>query len=219
MSFLLRVVLPDRPGALGAVATALGQAGADIAGVDVVERRPDGTAVDDLMVELPPGRMPDTLVSACSRIDGVTVEFVGRYTVGTDLHRDLEAVEAMATNPQDADEVLVDLVPTVFRPGWALLVELEKGRLQIRRATPGAPTSDDFRAPWLPLQRPQLLAADRSWAPEAWQDCLLAAVPMDRPERALVLGRDGGPHILSSELARLAHLAALAGTVGRTAAG
>ncbi len=38
VSFLLRVVLPDKPGSLGAVATALGNAGADILGVDVVER-------------------------------------------------------------------------------------------------------------------------------------------------------------------------------------
>ena len=54
MSFLLRVVLPDKPGSLGAVATALGNAGADILGVDVVERA-DGHAIDDLAVELPPG--------------------------------------------------------------------------------------------------------------------------------------------------------------------
>ena len=39
VSFLLRVVLPDKPGSLGAVATALGDAGADILGVDVAARR------------------------------------------------------------------------------------------------------------------------------------------------------------------------------------
>ena len=55
MSFLLRVVLPDKPGSLGAVATALGNAGADILGVNVVERS-TGHAVDDLAVELPSGR-------------------------------------------------------------------------------------------------------------------------------------------------------------------
>jgi len=55
VSFLLRVILPDKPGSLGAVATALGNAGADILGVDVVERA-DGHAIDDLAVELPHGR-------------------------------------------------------------------------------------------------------------------------------------------------------------------
>ena len=54
MSYLLRLVLPDRPGALGAVATALGAVGADILSVDVIERGP-GLAIDDLVVELPAG--------------------------------------------------------------------------------------------------------------------------------------------------------------------
>ena len=49
MSFLIRVQLPDRPGMLGAVATALGAIGADILSVDVVERG-SGIAVDDLVV-------------------------------------------------------------------------------------------------------------------------------------------------------------------------
>ncbi|HWG93244.1 MAG TPA: ACT domain-containing protein, partial [Mycobacteriales bacterium] len=60
MSFLLRVVLPDRPGMLGALATALGEAGGDILSLDVVERGPDG-AVDDLVVALPPGGLADRL--------------------------------------------------------------------------------------------------------------------------------------------------------------
>ena len=54
MSFLIRVQLPDAPGTLGAVATALGAIGADILSVDVVERV-GGTAIDDLVVELPSG--------------------------------------------------------------------------------------------------------------------------------------------------------------------
>ncbi len=38
MSYLLRPVVPDRPGVLGAVATALGEAGIDIVSLDVLER-------------------------------------------------------------------------------------------------------------------------------------------------------------------------------------
>ena len=59
MSYLLRVNLPDRPGMLGAVATALGEIGADIVSLDVVERGPGG-AVDDLVVDLPPDRLAAT---------------------------------------------------------------------------------------------------------------------------------------------------------------
>ena len=38
LTYLLRVVLPDRPGMLRAVATAIGDAGGDIVSLDVVER-------------------------------------------------------------------------------------------------------------------------------------------------------------------------------------
>ena len=62
VSFLIRVVLPDRPGALGAVASALGHAGADILSVDIVERSA-GQATDDLVVELPADRLADSLVT------------------------------------------------------------------------------------------------------------------------------------------------------------
>ena len=85
MSFLLRVVLPDKPGSLGAVATALGNAGADILGVDVVERA-DGHAIDDLAVELPPGRPPDVLITAAESVPGVEVESV-RPDSRTPRHR------------------------------------------------------------------------------------------------------------------------------------
>ena len=57
MSYLLRVLLPDRPGMLGAVATALGETGADILSVDVVERAA-GVAVDDLIASWPPAGLP-----------------------------------------------------------------------------------------------------------------------------------------------------------------
>ena len=67
MSYLLRVLLPDRPGMLGAVATALGETGADILSVDVVERAA-GVAVDDLIVELAPGKLADSLVTAASAL-------------------------------------------------------------------------------------------------------------------------------------------------------
>ncbi|KHL17849.1 UNVERIFIED_CONTAM: amino acid-binding protein, partial [Mumia flava] len=53
MAFLLRIELPDVPGSLGAVASALGEAGADIHAIEIVEHRSDGKAVDDVLLELP----------------------------------------------------------------------------------------------------------------------------------------------------------------------
>ena len=50
MAFLLRVELPDVPGSLGALATALGTAGADIEAIEIVEHRAGGVAVDDVLL-------------------------------------------------------------------------------------------------------------------------------------------------------------------------
>src|SRR5262249_7190151 len=74
-SYLLRIELLDRPGSLGSLAVALGSVGADILSLDVVERR-SGYATDDLVIDLPPGAMPDTLITAAESLDGVRVDSV-----------------------------------------------------------------------------------------------------------------------------------------------
>src|SRR5450432_3723842 len=48
--YLLRVSVPDRPGALGLLAGAIGSAGGDITAVDVVEREAS-SAIDDILIE------------------------------------------------------------------------------------------------------------------------------------------------------------------------
>ncbi len=217
MSYLLRVVVPDRPGALGAIATALGQADADIHAVDVVEHLDDGTAVDDFVVALPPGRMPDGLVSACHQVEGVRVEYVGHYLAGDGLHRDLEAVEALTDQPDQAERTLVKVAPEVFHADWALVVRRAHGVLEIVHAGPGSPSADGFAAPWLPIARATALDTAAEWAPEAWRDSSVAAAPLGHRDRAIVVGRNGGPDMLASEVARLGHLAILAVSVQTSA--
>jgi ACT domain-containing protein len=58
MPYLMRVELPDVPGSLGRVASAIGEAGGDIEAIEIVEKR-DGFAVDDVLLEIPSGTMPD----------------------------------------------------------------------------------------------------------------------------------------------------------------
>ena len=53
-SFILRVWVPDRPGALGAVASRIGAVRGDLVGIDILERG-GGRAIDELVVELPHG--------------------------------------------------------------------------------------------------------------------------------------------------------------------
>lgn len=211
MSYLLRVVLPDRPGSLGAVATALGEAGADIVSLDVVERGPDG-AVDDLLVTLAPGGLADSLITAARQVPGVLVESLRPYHGGQELHRDLELVDALAADPSAGQTLLVQQAPGVFRAGWALLLETGPAVLA---ASAGAPDVAGLALPWLPLDRARRVDPSEGWVPERWLalGTELAAAPFGGPERAVLLGRPGGPRFRASEVLRLRHLAGIAATV------
>jgi hypothetical protein len=214
MSYLLRVVLPDRPGMLGAVASALGETGADIVSLDVVERGPGG-AVDDLLVELPPGGLVDRLITSAQSVPGVVVESLRPYTGAADLHGDLELVEALAASPAQARQVLVELSPGVFRAGWSLLVS--GGR--VRAASRGAPELQEVPVP--PVTHARTVAPEEPWVPEQWQllGTSLAMAPLGEDATVVLLGRTGGPLFRDSEVLRLGHLAGLAATVsgGRSA--
>src|SRR5688500_20386879 len=98
MPFLLRVELPDVPGSLGRLATAIGEARGDIEAIEIIEKRHDGTALDDVLLETE--AMPDSIVSACNALEGVHVVWISRYAAGGNLVMDLEAVEAIAAQPQ-----------------------------------------------------------------------------------------------------------------------
>jgi hypothetical protein len=211
MAFLMRVELPDVPGSLGAMASALGAAGADIEAIEIVEHGVDGRAVDDVLLELPPDVLPDMVVSACQQLDGVEVLWISRYTAGANLHLDLEALESLTEEPERAVDRLVELVPVVFRSDWALLVRRETDYTVAAGATSAAPQTEGVRDSWLPLRRPSRLAGPAGV--EAWESTLMIGVPVDSADVVLVAGRRGGPEYLDSELARLAHLAGLAASI------
>jgi len=69
--FRLHLSLPDRPGSLGAVASAIGFAGGDIRGL-VVMKSEDGRGFDDVTVAIP-GSDPTDLLSILGDIGGVEV--------------------------------------------------------------------------------------------------------------------------------------------------
>ncbi len=165
MSFLLRVVLPDRPGMLGAVATAIGRAGGDIVSLDVVERGPGG-AVDDLLVVVPPGALADTLLTSAESVPGVVVESIRPHHGATDLRGDLELVDALAGG--GGLPLLAQRLPGVFRAGWALLLEGDAEGVRVVGSGGGAPDPAGLRLPWLPLAAAQVLDPEAPWVPERW---------------------------------------------------
>ena len=206
----MRVTLPDRPGSLGAVATAMGRVGGDINAVEIVEKG-DGVVIDDFIVDLPPNQLPETMVTACQSLEGVRVEWISRYPEGGGLQSDLEALERMAADPTHAAETLVSLCPVVFRSHWALLVDVSDRGPDGPRASFSTTRAPDLTAPVAELLAPfdvtHRVDLASGWSPY-WGDTTAVVTPLTQ-DRMIVIGRLGGPAFLESEIARLHHLAAL----------
>ncbi|SOD73373.1 hypothetical protein SAMN05892883_2664 [Jatrophihabitans sp. GAS493] len=215
MSYLLRLVLPDRPGALGAVATALGSVGADILSVDVIERSP-GFAVDDLVLDLAPDRLADSLITAARTIEGVRVESIRPYASVMDPHRELELLDRLAAGGDDALRVLADGVERIFRAGWVLVLDApdESNKSAVLAHSVAAPEITALAVPWWPAQPARVLDLDDEWAPSDWTNLgtELAIAPLG--DRALLVGRPGLPW-LPGEIIRLNHLAGIANSVAQ----
>jgi hypothetical protein len=215
VSYLLRLVVPDRPGILGAVATALGDAGIDIVSVDVLERG-GGVAVDDVVVELPEGRLPDSLITAAQAVEGVQVESLRPFAGPLDTHRELDLLDALARAAEGtAEKLLAAELPRVFHSGWAVVLSGEVPEAcAVVAASEAAPVFEDLPLPWMPLTAPRLLPSEEAWLPERWREMMIEmmAAPLGGGH-AVVIGRSGGPAFRRSELLRLAHLTGIAGTV------
>jgi ACT domain len=221
VSYLLRLVVPDKPGILGAVATALGTAGIDIVSLDVLERG-NGVAVDDVVVELPVGRLPDTLITAAQAVPGVSVESLRPFAGPLDTHRELQLLDALARAAEDTSaKLLAAELPRVFHSGWAVVLSAietptaDAQPWEVAAASDAAPTFDGLELPWMPLPGPRLLPSESDWLPERWREMAIEmmAAPFGGPGCAVVLGRSGGPAFRRSELLRLAHLTGIATTV------
>lgn len=201
MPYLLRVELPDVPGSLGRLAGAIGVAGGDIEAIEIVEKR-HGTAVDDVLLEIAPGTMPDSVVSAVNALDGVRVVWISRYAAGGNLFLDLEAVEELTADPEGALDRLIDLLPVTFRADWAARVSKVDGVVYTTAAAPS-------ELSWVQVDRAELIDHDD-------ENTIACAARLNKSE-IVVIGRRGGPEFLDSELARLGHLVGLAMSITRSA--
>jgi len=220
VSYVLRLLLPDRPGSLGAVATALGLIDADILAMDIVERTAHH-AVDDIVVDLPVGRQPDMLITAAETVPGVRVESVRPDPGVAERHREWELVEALAEAPAEALGTLARMLPRVLRAGWAVVVEVTAdGTVATLAGGGGAPSMATVAPGWAPTRSARVLDPDAAWIPADWKSIgtELAVAPVHAPDIAVLVGRPGGPVLRRSEVARLAHLAGLAATIRDRAA-
>ncbi len=182
----MRIWLPDRPGALGQVASRIGAVGGSVVGIDILERG-GGRAIDELAVELPDAELVELLVAEVCQVDGVDVEEV--RPIADALHDPrLDALETAAILVgATAKDELVDAVVLHARravgAAWAAVVELDDCTV-IAEEGPVPP------APWLVAfvagSRSSAKLADGLSGPDdvVWS-------PLPSAGLALVLGRDG----------------------------
>jgi hypothetical protein len=118
------VWLPDRPGALGQVASRVGSVHGDVLGIEILEAG-GGRVVDELVVRLPDAALVDLLITEVSAVDGVSVEHV-RPIEGDRIDPDLAALafgaEIAEADPAVRLAVLCTGVALVADAEWAVVI-------------------------------------------------------------------------------------------------
>ncbi|MDP8953865.1 MAG: hypothetical protein M3N37_02890 [Actinomycetota bacterium] len=203
--FVVRVWLPDRPGALGLVASRIGAVRGEIHGIEILEHD-GGRAIDELVVELPDPTLIELLVGEVNAVDGVDVEEVRPAPAALrDPRFDAFETATALIGAASAEEVLHLLVEHAagdLEASWAAVVE---GATATVVATVGvAPT-----AAWLAAvaehsrsSTPAGAAGDGAPDDVAWASLPTAGLD-------LVLGRQGRP-LRARERHQLTALAGIA---------
>jgi hypothetical protein len=186
--YLLRVWLPDRPGALGAVASRIGAVRGDVTAIDVLERGA-GRVIDELVVDLPSDSLVGLLVGEVGEVDGVDVEDVRRVAGGQADAR-LDALETACVLVREAD--VAGLLGSLAQRGrrdfaaqWAAVVDLAS---PAPVAVAGTPPPSGWLGAFVAGARSSHPVTVGAAGPEdvAWAS-------LDGAELSLVLGRGGRP--------------------------
>jgi hypothetical protein len=185
-TYVVRVWLPDRPGALGAVASRIGAVRGDVVGIEILERG-GGRAVDDLVVQLPDDGLVELLVAEMIQVDGVDVEDV--RPLADALHDPrLDALESAAqlvaaTTGEEILAALCERATATIGAQWAVVVDLDDASSKSQVGTPPEPA-------WLAAFVAGSRTSARVAAMEAGPDDVLWA-PLPAANLALVMGRGG----------------------------
>lgn len=188
LTLVLRLWVPDRPGSLGQVAAAIGAAGADVIGIEILERG-GGNAVDEITVEVPTGDADTVgalLVERLREVDGVAVEDIrpvagGREDVSAAA---LESVALIAeAEPADRLVTLCRHLVELVAGAWAVVIT-DDG------AEPLAAAGDPPDLGWLSAfvlgsrhldVHPEHVPSDLAWARLPRRDAVVVVSRSDRP--------------------------------------
>jgi hypothetical protein len=184
-AFVIRVWLPDRPGALGSVASRVGAVKADVIGIDIIERGA-GRAIDELVIDLPDGDLVDLLLAEIAQVEGVDVENI-RPLAGPPPDPAVTALQVAqavhgAGPGDDSQQAVVDGAIALLGADWAALVDT-KGSKVIAAAGADLPAEG-----WLVAF---VQGATTEGAPVDLQE--LAVAPLSSEGTALVVGRGHSP--------------------------
>ena len=205
-TYVVRVWMPDRPGALGQVASRIGAVGGDVVGIDILERGA-GRAIDELVVQLPEASLLALLLNEIAAVDGVDVEDV-RPAAESLRDPHLAALESAAMlvaapSTEDLLHMLVQHVHLDFSAEWVAVVEPEER--EIHDGTGDMPPVVWLEA-FIEGSRASARVIDSETGPE---DIVWAPLPTSGLN--LVLGRGGRP-LRARERRQLAALARIADT-------
>jgi hypothetical protein len=203
-SYVMRVWLADRPGALGAIASRIGAVGGDVVGIDILERG-DGRVIDELTIDLPGEELIPLMLAKVAELDAVDVEDVRTVVAGLAYpHVDALEVGAELLGARSVGslfDALVAGVGSAYAAEWSAVVDPE-GPVVLSSSS-GAPP-----APWLEA----FVMGTRSAAKEpgaAASASDVAWAGLEVSGLALLVGRSGRP-FRARERRQLATLARIA---------
>ena len=205
---LIRVRLPDRPGALGAVASRIGAVGGSVGSIDVLEVG-GGSVIDEFGVELDAEGHADLVRAEILEVDGVEIESV--VTVpGPVPDRNAEALDLAVSlfhqrTPSDVVDHLVERVRASLAARYAVV-------LDPRGPWPDAAVGDLPDEAWMADAAVRVAQAAPRDATAAVASDLVPATAVARLPRAglvLLVGRDV-PVLRQREYQRVAVMAELA---------
>lgn len=197
----MRISVPDRPGSLGRLASAIGTAGGDIAAVDVLESEA-GRALDDVTVQVNDLAHLETLTSIVGSLAGMQVVGVRHPVPPVAGHADLQLIEQVFARPERAWHTLVHGAPAALGVDWAALVGYD-----VDGTFSGVIIAGDLApAEGLTLSAPLRLAA---FSLPGSTGAVL--IPLGDSTAGLLLVRTSGPEFHHGELWRLGQLGHILG--------
>lgn len=142
VTIVVRVWMPDRPGALGQVASRIGAVRGDVLAIEILEQGA-GRAIDELTVALPDDDLLPLLTAEVDAVDGVSVESIRVV----DPDRTDPSLSALALGaalaecaPEERLDVLIHGIRRFAETDWVAV---------LRDGTPVAEVGDTPDLGWL----------------------------------------------------------------------